>query len=263
MDVTLYLKSITAECEALQDRVRYFIDDGHWPTDGAWKESILRALISRTIPSTFSVASGFVLTESGPSKQIDVLVYDNTIPVLYRGGDLVFVTPSACAAIIEVKSSLRANSFLAAIQKVADDSELILRYPRTRRLFTGVFSYDFHGGDPVRLLEHLDNAAQRSRNRLINHVSLGKSRFIKFWRQDPSNSRDREYESWHHYQLNAMAPGYFLHNLMSHLANDNLIRGNDVWFPPEGKEIYLTDSLRLTAPAPAAVPFRRLRTHRE
>jgi hypothetical protein len=263
MEIARYLKSITAECEALQDRVRYFIDDGHWPTDGAWKESILRALISRTIPSTFSVASGFVLTERGPSKQIDVLVYDNRVPVLYRGGDLVFVTPSACAAIIEVKSSLRANTFLAAVQKLADDSELIRDYRGTKPLFSGVFSYEFEGNGRRRLLEHLDTAAQSSRKRLVNHASLGASRFIKFWKQDPSNPADREYENWHHYHLNEMAPGYFLHNLMSHLANDNLIRGNDVWFPPEGKEIHLTDTLKLTAPAPVPVPFRRLRMHRE
>jgi hypothetical protein len=116
----------------------------------------------------------------------------------------------------------------------------------------------FAATPPLQLLEHLDTAAEGKRKRLINHVSLGPSRFIKFWGQDPSNPDDREYERWHHYRLDEMAPGYFLHNLMSHLTNDNLIRGNDVWFPPDGKEIHLTDSLRLTARA-----LRRLRTRQE
>jgi hypothetical protein len=66
MDIARYMQSITSACDALQDRVRHMISGQHWATDGAWKESVLRALISRTLPLSFSVASAFVVTESGP-----------------------------------------------------------------------------------------------------------------------------------------------------------------------------------------------------
>lgn len=244
MDITPYLKSISAECEALKDRVRDLINDRHWATDGAWKESVLRALISRTIPTTFTVASGFVVTEDGPSTQIDVLIYDNSIPVLYRGGDLVFVPPAACAAIIEVKSSLDATQFRDAAVKVANNCGLIRRYEPARRLFSGIFAYE-GTPTPIRLLGHINQAANGQEGRIVNHVSIGTSSFIKYWSCNPE-SGERHYRRWHHYRLQDLAPGYFLHNLMSFLAKEDLIRGNNIWFPPEGKEARLTHTKPFT-----------------
>lgn len=244
VQIEAYLKSITDECNALKNRVRNFIENAHWATDGAWKESVLRSIISRTIPSNYSVASGFVVTDSGPSTQIDILIYDNSVPVLYKGGDLVFVPPSACAALIEVKARLNQATFLEAATKLADNSERVSRYEPHRRLFSGVFSYDFDGTGQ-RLLEHIDAAAQGSENRIVNHVSLGESSFIKYWPTGP-NFEDPNYESWHQYALDRTAPGYFVHNLMSHLAGEDLIRGNNVWFPREGKELRRQRTRRLS-----------------
>ncbi|KVF31170.1 DUF6602 domain-containing protein [Burkholderia vietnamiensis] len=244
MDITRYLKSISAECQALKNRVRDLIDDHHWGTDGAWKESVLRAMISRTIPTTYSVASGFVITEERPSTQIDILIYDNSIPVLYKGGDLVFVPPSACAAIIEVKTSLDAAQFREAATKVADICELIQRYEQGKPLFSGIFAYDGRP-TPRRLLEHINHAANGHEGRIVNHVSIGTSSFVKYWPYDPA-SNDLLYKHWHHYELQDLAPGYFLHNLMSHLTKEELVRGNNIWFPLEGKEARLTGSQPFT-----------------
>jgi len=244
MDIALYLKSISAECQALKGRVRDLIDDHHWATDGAWKESVLRAMISRTIPATYSVASGFVITEDGPSTQIDVLIYDNSIPVLYKGGDLVFVPPTACAAIIEVKTTLDTAQFQGTVAKVANICELIRRYEPRRPLFSGIFAYDGHP-TPRRILEHIDRAADGQEGRIVNHVSIGTSSFVKYWPYDPV-SGDPGYRHWHHYGLQDLAPGYFLHNLMSFLAKEDLVRGNNIWFPPEGKETQLTHTRRFT-----------------
>ncbi|WP_156773914.1 DUF6602 domain-containing protein [Paraburkholderia tropica] len=262
VDIVGYLKSLTAECNAQKDRVRHFIGLNHLLSDGAWKESVLRAMISRTLPATYAVASGFIVTEDEVSTQIDVLIYDTSIPVLYKGGDLVFVPPSACAAVIEVKSKLNATQFGAATQKLADICELVKRYEPRKRLFSGLFAYEQDGGSYQTLLGHIAAAANGSRRRVVNHAAIGNDTFIKYWREHPE-SGDAEYRTWHHYTLTDMAPGYFLHNLMSYLARENLIRGNNVWFPAEGKEGRCdgTMTLRPTAPLesePAALEPRRM-----
>jgi hypothetical protein len=235
IDINGYLRSITAELMAQKNRVRHFIQLQHLPTDGAWKEAVLRAMISRTLPSRYAVASGFVITEQEASSQIDVLIYDTTIPVLYKGGDLVFVQPSACAAVIEVKSSLDATDFREATDKLADVCALIHQYERDSTLFSGIFAYEESGGGSGTLLRHISSAAGGELGRVVNHASIGQDTFIKYWDRDPDEGRDN-YDCWHHYTLTRMAPGYFLHNLMSFLAGENLVRGNNIWFPSEGKE---------------------------
>ncbi|WP_155627766.1 DUF6602 domain-containing protein [Burkholderia territorii] len=245
MDIQPYLKSISAECQALKNRVRDLIEDHHWATDGAWKESVLRAMISRTIPTTYSVASGFVITEAGPSTQIDVLIYDTSVPVLYKGGDLVFVPPSACAAIIEVKTRLTATQFRTTADKVANICQLIRRYEPTRPLFSGIFAYE-DSLEPERMLANIDAVANGRKHRIVNHVSIGTSSFVKYWPYDPESGA-RGYRQWHHYRLEDLAPGYFLHNLMSFLAKEDLVRRNNIWFPREGKEARLTHTRPFTA----------------
>ena len=52
MDLVRYFQSLTDECETLKDRVRHFVDDAHLPTDGEWKESVLRSMIKRSAPES-------------------------------------------------------------------------------------------------------------------------------------------------------------------------------------------------------------------
>jgi hypothetical protein len=88
-----YFQSLAIEVEALKDRVRYLIEDQHWQTDGEWKESVIRQVLRRHLPQSVSVSRGFIVTASTASRQIDVLIVDSSKPVLFRDGDLVFVTP--------------------------------------------------------------------------------------------------------------------------------------------------------------------------
>lgn len=88
MDTKNHFKSLSLELTALKDRVRNFIDDAHWQTDGEWKESVLRTVLNRNLPYNVEAVRGFVITSHGCSKQIDVLLYDKSKPVLFRDGDL-------------------------------------------------------------------------------------------------------------------------------------------------------------------------------
>jgi len=84
MDANEYFRSLTAEINALKDRIRNFIGEKHWLSDGLWKESVIKAILRRYLPGAAGVGTGFVVTDMGPTTQIDILIYDLTKPVLFR-----------------------------------------------------------------------------------------------------------------------------------------------------------------------------------
>ncbi len=57
------------------------------------------------------------MTADDASSQLDVLLFDATKPVLFRDGDLAFVTPDAVVGIIEVES--RATPFIVNTHSVS------------------------------------------------------------------------------------------------------------------------------------------------
>jgi hypothetical protein len=245
MQTEEYFRSLSDECDTLKNRVRLLINAAHWPTDGEWKESVLRSKVRRSAPQSVTVGRGFVVSQDQCSSQIDLLVYDNTLPVVYKDGDLVFITPSSCRAIVEVKTSVSLSEFGKAATKLGNNAEFI----RTRSLgplFVGIFSYDVPTIGSDRTLAALQRAAAGDSNRLVDHACLGPSRFIKYWQNDPATTGRaamRAYDAWHLYSLKRMAPGYFIHNLLVNVCRGVTARWEDTWFPRESKEVSLEASL--------------------
>lgn len=243
MNTTAHLRSLSLEIDALKNRVRNFITDTHWQTDGEWKESVLRSMIKRHMPSDVEVGRGFVVKQYNCSNQIDVLIYDSTKPLLYRDGDLVFVTPDAVKGIIEVKSS---DASLAALSKLANNAEFVqndvnpdILLATPQEIFVGFFCYDWRFSERRvnSILRNLQKTAQGRRERVINHLSLGNELFIHFWRFRPElqfvlSAHNR----WHSYRMQDLAPGYFIHNIIASVARSSVSLNNDIWFPAEGKE---------------------------
>lgn len=244
MDAGRYYESLSDELDALKNRVRLLIADAHWPTDGEWKESVLRSILRRTGSENVTVGRGFVVDRDECSTQIDVLVYDNTLPLLYRDGDLAFVTPSACRGIVEVKSSLTAGTYSRAVTKLADTARFVRQGSRNRPLFVGLFSYDFAEAPSLRLLRELQRSSQNDKAGVINHVALGNKTFVKFWECHPTSARTK-YDSWHLYRLPNLAAGYFIHNLLADVSGNPIAKAEDSWFPTEGKEHGLFKMLSL------------------
>lgn len=241
-----YFRSLSDECTILKDRVRLLINDRHWPTDGEWKESVLRSMIRRSAPESITVGRGFVVNHQQCSTQIDVLLYDNTLPILYKDGDLVFVTPASCRAIIEVKSTVSAAQFGAAAEKLAENAAFIRHDGMGIPLFAGIFAYDINASSRGNsLLSRLQGAAAGDDLRVVDHAAVGPSKFIKYWPSEPERS-NRRYNAWHLYDLQRMAAGYFIHNLLSNVCRDPAARREDAWFPREGKETHLEATLEFT-----------------
>lgn len=236
MRIEDYFRSVTVEVEALKDRVRHLIEDHHWQTDGEWKESVIRQVLRRHLPTSVSVGRGFVVTATSVSHQLDVLIFDSSKPVLFRDGDLAFVTPDAVLGAIEVKSRATPAILAAAAAKLAEDILLVRLHPNSRA-FAGVFAFEDGGGDSAAYLDVVAKAAPRWDSRL-DFVCIGTSRFIRYWHLNPENER-HFYEGWHSYALPGTAPGYFVHNVIDAVSPDSVFGNKEVWFPCGGKESFL------------------------
>jgi len=248
MDVKAHFESLTKELEALRDRVRNFsVDTPNWQTDGEWKESALRSVLRGYLPSHIEPLRGFVVTPDRGSGQIDVILYDNRQPVLFRNGDLVFVTPDAVRGIVEVKSNIHdRNGLRAALDSLSTNAEMI-RSARQQQddLFVGLFSYqtEIDAGHFMEVLVDLREAARTFRSRIINHVSLGCSHFIKFWEYSPSSPTRNDYDEWHSYSLINLSAGYFINNLVRSVAAYSVAINEGIWFPAISNEPYLQGKL--------------------
>jgi len=240
MDLETYFRSMTGELRALQNRVRHFIADAHWLTDGEWKESVLKNFLRRNMPDVLGVGRGFIVHPNFTSPQIDIIIYDATKPVLFRDGDLVFVTPASVKAVIEVKTGLTSDTLKKALSRLADISEGLSHVSFAKKL-TGLFVYDDLVASDKIVLATLRAAAGTELSRTVDLVSLGQSRFFRWWRKPPDGRSI--YERWHSYKVDQKAPAYFIHNVLEEVCGDVVSRNPHLWFPPEGKEAHKTGEI--------------------
>lgn len=240
MDVQSYFESVGLEFRALKQRVRQLIAEVHWQTDGEWKESVLRQILRRHLPATAVVGRGFVVTNESATTQLDVLIHDGSKPVLFRDGDLAFVTPDAVLGIIEVKSRIGPAQLKAAADSVARNIELVRLHPNTRA-FSGVFAFEADGNNSQTYLEHVA-AVATNWNRRLDFAAIGESLFLKYWHLDPETGK-RMYQHWRAYKMPELAPGYFIHNVVDSVCPDSVEPNTEVWFPAAGKEQYREGSI--------------------
>ena len=242
MDNEAYFRSVTAEIDSLKDRIRNFVQ--HWPTDGEWKESVLRTVLRRHLSKSIGVGKGFVVGKDKVSTQQDILFYDTSKPVLYQEGDLLILTPEAALGAIEVKTNPSRREIQKALTKLANTAELVSHTIRYTPTFFGLFAYD---GDPDvhGTLEDLQAAVKKNEWRVINCLSIGSSFFVRFWPHHPSVDRKKLYKRWHSYDLHSKASAYFIFNAVEHLCPGAVIGIDELWFPKEGKEPNKTDDIGL------------------
>lgn len=131
IDAQKFQESITKELDTVKDRVRNLIGNSHWGEEGRYKEAILKNVIARFLPANLSLGTGFVIrkdnNEAHISNQIDIIVYDNTIPILFSEGDFVITTYKNVKAIIEAKTKIRNNNLQEAIEKAKKMERLLER----------------------------------------------------------------------------------------------------------------------------------------
>ena len=125
MSLLDYHKTTTKELLALTNKVRSLIT--HWGEEGRYKEAVLKNIIRRFLPEKYTIGTGFVIKQTRTrgehlsSRQIDLLIYDNDSPILFKEGDFVIVTPDAVRGIIEIKANLQ-NQQLSEIVRQANEN---------------------------------------------------------------------------------------------------------------------------------------------
>jgi len=241
MNVESYFKSLSLEFTALKDRVRNFIDDAHWPTDGGWKETVLRTILSRSLPQDILIGQGFIVTPEWKSTQIDILLYSASAPVLFRDGNLVIVQPSAVRGVIEVKTRLTVQGLRDAVNKIKLIGE---KLPPENEAFLAIFSYDSsirenQNHDCLKILQDETGSFKQ----IVNFICLGESRFIRYWDEEPGFPLRGAYEKWHSYHLLKMAYGYFIHNVLLSLSPKYIDNNQALWFPETSKEFHKDDDI--------------------
>jgi hypothetical protein len=161
---------------------------------------------------------------------------------------LVVISPSACRGIVEVKTRVDLGDFRGATRTLAANAEFVRTAGAGHEIFVGLFVYEHSRIRQNFMLDALNAAASGSRSKVIDHVSFGGSQFVKFWPFDPEDSRQRpNYEQWHFYELEGMAVGYFIHNLLTIITDVPTVRREAGWFPEQGKEIHLQGRRRFDA----------------
>jgi hypothetical protein len=246
-----YHRSISKELESTRNRIRHLLGDAHWPTEGEYKEAILRRALRTYLPGTLRVGRGFVsYPNHRSSTQIDVLITDTRYPTLFQEGDTVIVTPEAVRAIIEVKTTLRTPGDFGKVICTLGRAVADIREAGNTQCQAGLFVYEKSNVPDSGLLRHLALQAERDDRRAVNWVAFGPNRFFRFWEHGLRQAGSPiDGPVWHAYGLMGLAYSYFLSNVVWELTMQDLrqqgryVPGSteQMWFPLEedgGKENY-------------------------
>lgn len=240
-DYTAYQKSISDELISIKDRVRNFIDDRHWGEDGRYKEIILSHALRQHLPESVSVGTGFVANNNRLTKQIDIIVYCNDFPLMFKQDDFIIAPSESVLGIIEVKSQISTRIGKDAIRKATENGQII-----GKEIFNGIFAFESENECFQR--PALQNALVGSRG-VVNHLCFGADIFLKYWETGHPDTNPCAQDSYAVYRIQNLAFGYFISNLIEdiHIALHgqqlpNVL--NRMFYPIEGtKEAHKIDEI--------------------
>lgn len=235
-DFTEFYESINKELMAVKDRVRSLIGDANWSEDGRYKEAILKNVILKFLPKKYSIGTGFVMNSKKEiTNQIDIIVYDNSLPVLFSEGDFVIVLADSVKAIIEVKTEIRSSTELKEIIKKSEENarKIEINFPLFTRIFNGIFSYkcDLSYETLNTELTNFFNFSETTIFRKVSNITLGNKTFLHLW-------WDHKPFSLKGYELPNLSFTYFISNLLTSLDQMLLSDNISLFFPFKSKTPY-------------------------
>jgi len=250
-----YQKSIAAEFKAYESRVRNLIDNANWAEEGRYKEIILMNYLKRILPQNVGVGTGFVRSGELITKQIDIMIYENTYPLLFSSGDFIIACGESVLGFIEVKTRVLPSEIAGYINKANYNESVIRNTVRNPKfIFNGLFAYNmvskiesyYSHLSTIDYLKEEDNSFKYS----VNHICLGSEYFIKLWGDRLSPNKITERPRYSFYRMSdrntGLAFAYFFSNLLEdiYIANNNFMYGvpselRDLLYPiTEGKEVH-------------------------
>jgi hypothetical protein len=233
-DMDEFYESIGKEMYAKKNRVRNIIGE-----EGKYKEILLKKIIQRYLPQDLSIGTGFIATKTNESisttSQIDLILYRNSYPPLFREEDFVILHPEPIFAIIEVKTNIRNSKkdLEEILEKASRNAIEVLRNKKQPHspvhFFNGIFSYDTEMNHEA-VLEAYKNhwdailnnpEIDTSRGMVkgtVNHMCLNQDIYLK-----------TVYHGFGAFKTKQQAPAYFISKLFEHLKFNELY-GYDDWF---------------------------------
>lgn len=238
-----FQKSITNELISIKNRVRDLIGNAHWGEEGRYKEAVLKNVIRKFLPNSLSIGTGFIVKEDAEqdivSKQLDIIVYDNTKPVLFNEGDFIITTENYVKAIIEVKSKINITNLREVIDSFNEFNVFNKISDRDNNIiFRGLFAFE----KSIQNIEDSQNFDEiiKNSNGMINHICFGKDYFLRHWKSDenlyPKVNHDGQF--YNLYKIKDLSFSYFISNLIHMTVDEDLNDRYQYSFPiPGTKEI--------------------------
>ncbi|UJG40393.1 MAG: hypothetical protein K9W45_11195 [Candidatus Heimdallarchaeum aukensis] len=230
--------SITRELKIVQNRVRNLIGNRHWGEEGRFKEAILKNVIKRFLPSNISIGTGFIINYKHNcenfgteiSKQIDIILYDNTYPALFVEGDFVITTPDNVKGIIEVKTKVNNSNIKEIMDNASFNGKII-----GKSKFNGIFAYSGSNSLNEGLIQGHIIAALKNSQGFVNHICMGENLFIKLWLE--REMQDKLNDVYSIYKIENLSFSYFISNLIENISEKELSKRWWFLYPiKEGKE---------------------------
>lgn len=100
-------ENYASELEAQFRTLNNFVS--HGGEIGRAHEYYLRGVLSRFLPDSIRVGSGFIASPNWTSRQQDILIYKRDLTTLFQVGDCVVVDYNALVGTIEVKTTLASS----------------------------------------------------------------------------------------------------------------------------------------------------------
>lgn len=216
-----YQKSIAQEFKAYENRVRNLIDSSNWADEGRFKEIILMNYLKRILPKNVSVGTGFVRSNGEITKQIDIIIYDNTYPLLFSEGDFVVCAGECVLGIIEVKTKIQASKITEIINTANNNGKIIYDCSMPKIGFNGIFSYNIDGNIAT-YYQYIGNAQPQIINsrcgNMVNHIAIGSEYFLKLWDRSNRQHMIDGHSLYEVYEMKGsnvgLAFSYFFSNLL-------------------------------------------------
>ena len=243
MSLIEYHKTTSRELLALTNKVRNFVTPRG--EDGRYKEAVLKNVIKRFLPGKYEMGTGFVVKQTKnrgehlSSWQLDLIIYDNESPILFKEGDFVILTPDSVRAIIEVKANLLNQNVADIVRRANENGEFIWSGKEDKKFafFNGIFSFEGNNNFNISIfIENVRNANatleedKSFKKYKVNHISINENWFLKYWPDD---------ENPHSlYNIEELSFSFFISNLIDILSHKSVRRNNFIWYA-KNKELNL------------------------
>ena len=192
------------------------------------------------LPESLFIGTGFIVTTTESSKQIDLLIIDKERPRLFWDGDVVIVTPDAVRAVIEVETGLDGPAAIEeAIMKLAESKKAWHKSLYGWNNWLGLFVFEAWGDHEDAILLSLEKAREEH-NIKFDCVAYGPNLFV----DRPKKIGQTVIEGYVSRNLEGLAAACFVTKLISYFSEVSMYSNPLAWQPHVGNTIsikYVTE----------------------